>query len=148
MPKPIIIQEADAVHARDESQSCHVSVSHCDGGKVNYRWLNVPFFSPPPPPGRTHSWKEGTQHVRRRLPLIVLLKIPPVSSDDHQPYHCLQKKKAVVNAIGYNILQAITRVMHSNRDTEIIHTLTCTHCRTQTIWGSDSKSNCCEHEAS
>lgn len=33
------------------------------------------------------------RHVRRRLPLIVLLKIPPVPSQDHQPHHRLQKEK-------------------------------------------------------
>lgn len=45
VPEPIIVQEADMVHGLDESLSCHVSVSHCDHGKANYRWLNVPFFS-------------------------------------------------------------------------------------------------------
>lgn len=91
VPKPIIIQEADTVHARDESQSCHASVSHCDGGKANYRWLKVPFFSPP-----LHGQagdEEGIRHVRRRLPLIVLLIIPPGSSEDHQPHRYLKKKK-------------------------------------------------------
>lgn len=45
VPEPIIVQEADMVHGLDESLSCHLSVSHSDCGKANYRWLNVPFFS-------------------------------------------------------------------------------------------------------
>jgi len=37
VPEPIIIQEADMVHRLDESLSCHVSVSHSDCQKANYR---------------------------------------------------------------------------------------------------------------
>lgn len=44
VPQPIIVREEDVVHGPDESLSCHVSVSHSDCGKANYRWLNVPFF--------------------------------------------------------------------------------------------------------
>lgn len=48
-------------------------------------------------------------------------QIPPFSSADrsHPPVK-RRKKKYMAYTIGYNGLQAITRVMHSNRQTEEI----------------------------
>lgn len=37
VPEPIIVQAADMVRGLDESLSCHVSVSHSDCLKANYR---------------------------------------------------------------------------------------------------------------
>lgn len=76
------------------------------------------------------------------------------SSGDQRATHHF--KKYMVGTIGSDGLQAITRVMQSNMIDAggsgisfalfMIHTQSLT-AETQTIWGSYSKSNCCEHEA-
>lgn len=70
-------QRADLMHERDESLSCHVSVSNSNCGSANYRWLNVPrSLLSGPLPGRAASWKAEIWSVRWKMPLIVQLNHP------------------------------------------------------------------------
>lgn len=84
VPEPIIVQEADMVRGLDESLSCHVSVSHSDCLKANYRWLNVPFFSVFWCAARPYTELKGRNMVcQMGAATNCSAQIPPFSLGDH-----------------------------------------------------------------
>lgn len=84
VPEPIIVREADTVHGLDESLSCHVSVSHSDCWKANYRWLNVPFFSAFWCAARPYTELKGRNMVcQMQAATNCSAQIPPFSLGDH-----------------------------------------------------------------
>lgn len=84
VPEPIIVREADMAHGLDDSLSCHVSVSHSDCLKANYRWLNVPFFSVFWCAARPYTELKGRNMVcQMEAATNCSAQIPPFSLGDH-----------------------------------------------------------------